>query len=169
MESGANGAKSLEDKEWESLLLYSYILRSVAHSNSDIAVDASVRQVQGQKAVATGESKLFERRCWGCYSPSSDTSHMCPAEAGPRGWQVLRDTSSGIIRNENGNHARRPSSAPVKRAIDKAVLCEGSHRLSHRQPMAITSEISCGRAHQSVSHGSWGEPETEDLRKGLVR
>lgn len=141
----------------------------MAHPKSDTAVDAGAHLDHGQKAVARRGSKVLEERGWGCDYASGDTSHTCPAEAGLRGWQDLHGTPSSITRTENGNRARRPSSAPVKRNMDKVLLCQGRPRLSHQQPMAIEVALRCGRAHHSTAHGSWGVAETEDLRKGLVR
>lgn len=166
MPSSASGANGLTDKEWESLLLYSYILRRVDHSKSDSA-DAGVHHVHGGNTVSRRERNLFEDRGWGCDCASRDTNRTCDSGAGPKAWQVLHGMC--IFRNENSNRAHRPSSAPVQRTIDRLTLFQGRHRHSQGQSMAIETDIRYGRDHHSASHGSWGAAETEDLRKGLVR
>lgn len=148
--SGAGGAESLTDHEWESLLLCSYNLRSVAIGATNFNC--------GHLSDDERESEELEEQVWGC-----------PTGVGLRGARGLRGTRAGNVRNETSKRARRPSSAPVERSFDK-ILSQRRQRLSHRPAIASDAAVpaACVRAHHGTTSANGGGAEAGELPKGLV-
>lgn len=134
----ATGAESLTDREWESLLLYSYSLRKVAVDDTNLVHARLSDDEEG---------------------PEKQEEHVWGGSAGVGLWGArgLRGIRADIVRNKNSKHARRPSSAPVGRRDDKE-LSRRRQRVSHRPTIAgdVTTPTN-GR-------GS----EAGDVRKSLV-
>ncbi|CAM9115362.1 unnamed protein product [Ectocarpus fasciculatus] len=179
--SGTMGAESLSDQEWQSLLLYSYILRRVAHGSADTAADIGFstdnpRSVHGVNTSARSQwDKLQEPSPEDDYE-SPNTCGVSPSGVGLRGLQGIRGTPARtIVRTTNGKIARRPSSAPAGRRIGRTVA-EGRHRFPmHRETTAMEAAFSggrgrgiCRRSLHRAAPGEWAQQETEDLRRGLM-
>ncbi len=160
--SGSSGARPLSDREWESLLLYSYILRRVAHAASDSAVQVGTTggnsgvACRQTPAVRQGSEERKERTCR-CGNTSS-------AGVGLRGLRCLRGTSTHVSRKSDDKRARRPSSAPAKRDADNELPWR---RRSRTEDDAISAE--CTRAQHTMAPGKWGVPEVVNLLDCLVR
>lgn len=142
--SDASGAESLTDREWESLLLYSYNLRRVAVGATNL--------VSGQPTDDECASEDLEEHFSGC-----------SAGVGLRGARGLRGS------HRNGKCARRPASAPVERSSDK-VMSQRRQRLSRSPTITSDAALSAARvrAHHSKVPANLGAAEARDLRKGLV-
>ncbi|CAM9226330.1 unnamed protein product [Ectocarpus sp. 4 AP-2014] len=178
--SSANGAESLSNQEWRSLLLYSYILRRVAHGPSDTAANIGFttdnsRSAHGVSNSARPEWDKLKEPSPDCTYVGTDACGASPSGVGLRGLRGIRGTSARtIVRNTDGKIARRPSSAPAGRHVDRAIA-EGRHRFPmHRETTATDATFSAGRGtcHQSLHRaapGEWAQQETEDLRRGLLK
>ncbi|CAM9171195.1 unnamed protein product [Ectocarpus sp. 13 AM-2016] len=178
--SSANGAESLSNQEWRSLLLYSYILRRVAHGPSDTAADVGFTtdiscSAHGVSNSARPDWDKLKEPSPDCAYVGTNACGISPSGVGLRGLQGIRGTSARtIVRNTDGKIARRPSSAPTGRHVDKAVA-EGRHRYPiHRETTATDATFSAGRGicHQSLHRaapGEWPQQETEHLRRGLLK
>ncbi|CAM9495175.1 unnamed protein product [Ectocarpus sp. 6 AP-2014] len=178
--SSANGAESLSNQEWRSLLLYSYILRRVAHGPSDTAADMSFttdnsRSAHGVSMSARPDWDKLKEPSSNCAYVGTNACGVSPSGVGLRGLQGIRGTSARtIFRKTDGKIARRPSSAPAGRHVDNAVA-EGRHRFPmHRETTATDATFSAGRGicHQILHRaapGEWPQQETEHLRRGLLK
>jgi len=158
--SGSSGARPLSDREWKSLLLYSYILRRVPQTTSDSAVPADATGGNSgmacrQTPAARQESEEREERTWRCGNTS-------PAEVGLKGLRRLRGTS--VSRNSDLKRARRPSSAPTKRDVHNELPWR---RRASTEDDALSAERT--RPHRTTAPGNWGLAEVGDLLEGLVR
>ncbi|CAM9153163.1 unnamed protein product [Ectocarpus sp. 12 AP-2014] len=176
----ANGAESLSNQEWRSLVLYSYILRRVAHGPSDSAADIGFttdnsRLAHGVSNSARPDCDKLKETSPDCAYVGTNACGVSPSGVGLRGLQGIRGTSARtIVRNTDGKITRRPSSAPAGRHVDRAIA-EGRHRFPmHRELTATAATFSAGRGicHQSLCRaapGEWAQQETEDLRRGLLK
>lgn len=179
---GTNGVERLSDREWETLLLYSYILRGMGHGSSESAAEAGCRTgkaLSDRKKECFAEQEFEEETSWehacvGCDDAGDSTFNESSRGGGLRGLQDLRGTSESRSRKqENGDLARRPSSAPARRCFGSGPS-EGGHRLSmHHATRAREQPLraGCGGIHltnQRTTPGEWMPEDTTRLQRGLV-
>ncbi|CAM9299567.1 unnamed protein product, partial [Hapterophycus canaliculatus] len=179
-----NGVEALSDGEWESLLLYSYILRGVAHASSGTTADtcctsskALLDEAEIPHAVQESKEMKFEETSLGYSNVGHDACHESHAggrvHVGLRGLQGLHDTSTSCSRKEIDNLARRPSSAPAGQCFGDE-QSEGRHCLSvHRATKAREHRFygGCGKStfttHRTTP-GEWTPEELRHLQRGLA-
>lgn len=171
---------SLSDLEWESLLLYSYLLRGVAHTPSEASAD--VDSGSGKALFDEGDMPYVGHEpeetnaadtCLGYDNARYDTCDEPSGRVGLRELQGLRHTSASSSRKRVDIVARRPSSAPAGRCSANDISGR-TPRLSMCQATRGGEDplcAGCGRSlftSQPTAPGEWISEETRHLRRGLV-
>ncbi|CAN0167367.1 unnamed protein product, partial [Scytosiphon promiscuus] len=178
----AGGAERLSDREWASLLLYSYMLRDVADGSDEAAagVDCGSGKAlfdnEGLPLSGLSLNKTtFENICLGHGNDSCDTRDEPPADVGLRGLQGLRGDSPSCSRKGIDGLASRPSSAPARQCFCNELSDERPHRLSRNHATRAREgplHAGHGKFHstaQLTAPGEWTLQKTKELWRGLVK
>lgn len=192
-----HGAETLSAREWDSLLLYSYLLRGVLqpepaprnhtgpahHGISDlkehVAVESNSRVLgripdEGRQRLPAGKLRTVSG-CGDCVS--TNTCDMKTAQVGGRKLYGLRNShprATVVVSQGKTGHVRRPSSAPARPSPGKGVSQNASRFATQAQVIARRAAFSArsGKADSGIccaGPGAWGLPEQEELLHGLVR
>lgn len=164
--------ENLSAREWESLVLYSYILRGVV---CDSATGRSFPSDQGETAGAGQESEEthFDKSYLGFDDAGYGACDASIRGQGLRGLQGLRNLTARSCRKDIYKDPRRPSSAPMGRRLGRAVTAQERTFSCHRQRATGENllQAECGRAFFSTcltEPEGWTPKDAIELRRGLV-